>query len=41
MGRCEKVTTDVLLRICEAIDYNVEDIMERVSNSKIEKNTES
>lgn len=41
MGRCENVTTDVLLRICEALDCNVEDIMERVSNSKIEKNTES
>lgn len=30
MGRCENVTTDVLLRICEALDCNVEDIMERV-----------
>ena len=41
MGRCENVTTDVLLRICEALDCNVEDIMERVSNLKIDKNTES
>ena len=30
MGRCENVTTDVLLRICEALDCNIEDIMERV-----------
>ena len=29
-GRCENVTTDVLLRICEALDCNIEDIMERV-----------
>ena len=28
MGRGENVTTDVLLRICEALDVNVEDIME-------------
>lgn len=32
MGRCENVTTDVLLRICEALDCNLEDIMERVDN---------
>ena len=30
MGRCENVTTDVLLRICEALDCNIGDIMERV-----------
>lgn len=30
MRRCENVTTDVLLRICEALDCNIEDIMERV-----------
>jgi len=30
MGRCENVTTDVLLRICEALDCNIEDVMERV-----------
>lgn len=29
MGRCENVTTDVLLRICEALDCGPEDIMER------------
>lgn len=30
MGRCENVTTDVLLRICDALNCNIEDIMERV-----------
>ena len=35
MGRCENVTTDVLLRICEALDCKVEDIMERVPNKEI------
>lgn len=39
MGRGENVTTDVLLRICEALDVNVEDIMKRVSNE--EKRSES
>ena len=34
MGRGENVTTDVLLRICGALDYNVEDIMKRVPNNK-------
>lgn len=36
MGRCENVTTDVLLRICEALDCKVEDIMERVPYKKPE-----
>lgn len=30
MGRCENITTDVLLRICEALNCEIEDIMERV-----------
>lgn len=37
MGRCENVTTDVLLRICEALNCNIEDIMERV---QIKESTE-
>ena len=41
IGRCENVTTDVLLRICEALDCNVEDIMERVPNITEDKSTES
>lgn len=35
MGRCENVTTDVLLRICEALNCRIEDIMERVPNTEI------
>lgn len=34
MGRNENVTTEVLLRICEALDCNIEDIMERVPIKK-------
>ena len=30
MGRCENVTTEVLLRIGEALDCIIEDFMERV-----------
>lgn len=30
MGRCENVTMDVLLRICEALDCQLSDIVERV-----------
>ena len=30
LGRSENVTTDVLLRICEALDRGIADIMERV-----------
>lgn len=33
MRRCENVTTDVILRICEALDCRVEDIMERVDKN--------
>ena len=41
MSRCQNVTTDVLHRICEALDCNVEDILERVPNIAKEKSTES
>ena len=34
MRRCENVTTDVILRICEALDCKVEDIMERVQKNE-------
>lgn len=34
MGRCENVNTDVVLRICEALDCQVEDVMERVPATK-------
>ncbi len=37
LGRGENVTTDVLLRICEALDVNVEDIMERIPNDMSKK----
>ncbi len=30
IGRCENITKDVLLRIFEALDCNIEDIMERI-----------
>jgi len=34
MGRCENVTTEVLLRICEALECQPYDIMEKVENKK-------
>jgi putative transcriptional regulator len=34
MGRCENVTTDVLLRICESLDCDIEDIVERVPKKR-------
>ena len=46
MGRNENVTTEVLLRICEALDCNIENIMERVpvksenAESPVEKSAE-
>lgn len=30
LGRNENVTTEVLLRICEALDCDIQDIMERI-----------
>lgn len=39
MGRCENVTMDVLLRICEALDCQLSDIVERVPR-QIEKNND-
>ena len=37
MGRCENVTTDVLLRICNDLNCNIEDIMEKVSEKDTDK----
>lgn len=38
MGRCENVTTEIILRICEALDCEVQDIMERVEIPKKNEN---
>lgn len=38
LGRNENVTTEVLLRICEALDCKIEDIMERVPIVRNEDN---
>lgn len=32
LGRCENITTDVLLRICEALDRHFEYIMETIKD---------
>lgn len=40
MGRCENVTTDGLLRICEALECNLQDIVEHVLINNENKNTE-
>lgn len=37
MGRCENVTMDVLLRICEALDCQLSDIVERVPRQESKK----
>ena len=37
MGRCENVTTDVLLRICEALDCGPEDIMDERTRQRRNK----
>lgn len=34
LGRNENVTTEVLLRICEALDCEIQDIMERIPITK-------
>ena len=30
LGKCENITTDVLLKICEALNVHLEDIMETI-----------
>ena len=32
LGKCENVTTDVLLKICVALNVHLEDIMETIDN---------
>lgn len=36
LGKGENITTDVLLRICEALDCNITDIMETLPDEKEE-----
>lgn len=36
MNRGENITTDVLVRICAALNCSIEDIMEIVPNSAVE-----
>jgi len=37
LGKGENITTDVLLKICEALDCRIEDILETVQNRDDEK----
>lgn len=37
IGKCENVTTDVLVRICTALDCKLEDIMELVPDETTPK----
>lgn len=37
IGKDENVTTDVLLRICEALECNLNDIAESVPNDDVEE----
>lgn len=32
LGKCENITTDVLLKICEALHCRIEDILETVDD---------
>ena len=32
LGKCENVTTDVLLKICESLHVHLEDIMETIDD---------
>ncbi|WP_108775618.1 helix-turn-helix domain-containing protein [Lactimicrobium massiliense] len=41
LGKGENITTDVLLRICEALDCNINQIMESVPDSNSMKNKET
>ena len=37
LGKGANVTTDVLLKICEALDCNLEDIIETIKNDETKK----
>lgn len=32
LGKCENITTDILLKICEALHVHLEDIMETIDD---------
>lgn len=32
LGKCENITTDVLLKICEALHVHLDEIMETIDN---------
>lgn len=34
LGKCENITTDVLLKICEALNVHLDDIMETVDEEE-------
>lgn len=37
LGKGENITTDVLLKICDSLDCQIEDILETVKDSENEK----
>jgi len=39
LGKGENVTTDVILKICSALDCNIEDIMEIVKSETLDETT--
>lgn len=41
LGKGENLTTDVLLKICEALNCNINEIMETVPEPEDEEKTES
>ena len=34
LGKCENITTDVLLKICESLNVHLEDIMETIDEEE-------
>jgi len=40
LGKCENVTTDILVRICEGLDCKLEDIMELEKDAPAEQGSE-